>query len=43
MDRLVLRFRKSELGKAFADAWQATRLIRDLGEAAPPEPAPPVA
>lgn len=43
MDRLVLRFRNNEPGKAFADTWQATRIIRDLGEAAPPAPAPPVA
>jgi hypothetical protein len=41
MDRLVLRFRKSEPGTRFADAWQATRIVRDLGEAAAPQPAPP--
>jgi hypothetical protein len=41
MDRLVLRFRKSEPGTRFADAWQATRIVRDLGESAAPQPAPP--
>jgi hypothetical protein len=41
MDRLVLRFRKTADGKRFADTWQATRIIRDLGQAAPPQPAPP--
>lgn len=41
MDRLVLRFRKTEPGARFAEAWKAARLIRDLGEAAPTEPAPP--
>ena len=38
MDRLVLRFRKTDAGTRFADTWQATRIIRDLGEAAPPAP-----
>lgn len=41
MDRLVLRFRKDEAGTSFADTWQATRIIRDLGQAAAAEPAPP--
>jgi len=41
MDRLVLRFRKSEAGTRFADTWQAIRIVRDLGEAAAPQPAPP--
>lgn len=41
MDRLVLRFRKTPNGKRFADTWQATRIIRDLGQAAPAQPAPP--
>lgn len=43
MDRLVLRFRKTEAGNRFADAWQAARLIRDLGQAAPAEPVPATA
>jgi hypothetical protein len=42
MDRLVLRFRKSEAGARFASTWQATRIIRNLGEAAPESPAAPV-
>jgi hypothetical protein len=41
MDRLVLRFRKTTDGKRFADTWQATRIIRDLGQAAPAQPLPP--
>lgn len=41
MDRLVLRFRKTGDGKRFADTWQATRIIRDLGQAAPAQAAPP--
>ena len=44
MDRLVLRFRRTEPGTAFAAAWQASRIIRDLGGSAPAEPEPaPVA
>jgi hypothetical protein len=45
MDRLVLRFRKTETGAAFASAWTASRIVRDLGAAAPagPEPTPPSA
>ncbi len=43
MDRLVLRFRKTEPGILFADTWTATRIIRDLGQAAPQPPAPPTA
>jgi hypothetical protein len=35
MDRLVLRFRRTEPGAAFAGAWTASRLIRDLGASAP--------
>lgn len=38
MDRLVLRFRKTETGAAFASAWTASRIVRDLGASAPPEP-----
>ncbi|GAA5484180.1 hypothetical protein [Haloferula sargassicola] len=38
MDRLVLRFRKTEAGTRFADSWKAARLVRDLGQAAAPEP-----
>ena len=37
MDRLVTRFRKTAPGAAFADAWTTSRIIRDLGEAAPGE------
>ena len=40
MDRLVLRFRRSEPGTAFAAAWATSRIIRDLGESAPAEPEP---
>ena len=40
MDRLVLRFRRTEPGAAFAGAWSATRIIRDLGGSAPAEPVP---
>ena len=40
MDRLVLRFRKTEPGTAFANAWAASRIVRDLGGSAPAEPAP---
>jgi hypothetical protein len=45
MDRLVLRFRRTEPGTAFAGAWTASRTIRDLGGSAPaePQPATPVA
>ena len=38
--RLVLRLRRTEPGTAFAAAWQASRIIRDLGTAAPGEPEP---
>jgi hypothetical protein len=40
MDRLVLRFRRDEPGTRFAAAWQAARMIRDLGASAPAAPAP---
>jgi hypothetical protein len=44
MDRLVLRFRRTEPGAAFAGAWDTSRIIRDLGAAADePEPAIPAA
>jgi hypothetical protein len=46
MDRLVLRFRKTKTGAAFASAWTASRIVRDQGESAPPvgpEPTPPSA
>ena len=45
MDRLVLRFRRTEPGAAFANAWETSRTIRDLGTSAPaePEPATPTA
>jgi hypothetical protein len=45
MDRLVLRFRRTEPGAAFAGAWDTSRIIRDLGGSAPaePEPAAPAA
>jgi hypothetical protein len=35
MDALVLRFRKTEAGARFAEAWNAARLVRDLGKSAP--------
>ena len=43
MDRLVLRFRSTEAGARFAEAWKAARQVRDLGQAAPAEdePTPP--
>jgi hypothetical protein len=41
MDRLVLRFRRTEPGAAFAAAWQASRIVRDLGGSAPAAPVPP--
>jgi hypothetical protein len=40
MDRLVLRFRRTEPGTAFASAWKASRIVRDLGGSAPGEPEP---
>lgn len=40
MDRLVLRFRNSAPGTAFADNWKTARVIRNLG-ANSPEPVPP--
>ena len=41
MDRLVLRFRGTDGGRAFAAAWQAARIIRDYGHGpATPPPAP---
>ena len=40
MDRLVPRFRKTEAGTAFANAWSAARIIRDIGGSAPQPPAP---
>ncbi len=40
MDRLVLRFRKTEAGTRFASVWKTARIIRDLGEAAEKAPAP---
>lgn len=44
MDRLVLRFRKTAPGTRFVEIWQATRIIRDLGEAAAAaKQAPPTA
>ncbi len=41
MDRLVLRFRRTEAGAAFAAAWEAARIIRDLGTSGPADPTPP--
>jgi hypothetical protein len=41
MDRLVLRFRNTEPGARFAEAWKAARIVRDLGGSAPAEPEPP--
>ena len=40
MNRLVLRFPKTEPGTAFAKAWAASRIVRDLGGSAPAEPTP---
>lgn len=40
MDRLVLRFRKTEPDSAFANAWAASHIVRDLGGSAPAEPEP---
>ena len=40
MDRLVLRFRRSAPGTAFAEAWDAARIIRDLVGSAPDSPPP---
>jgi hypothetical protein len=41
MDRVVLRFRKTEAGANFAAAWKNARIIRDLGGSAPATPASP--
>lgn len=41
MDRLVLRFRKTEAGRHFAAAWKNARIVRDLGISKPAEPTPP--
>ena len=35
MDRLVLRFRRTEAGATFANVWAASRIVRDLGSSAP--------
>ena len=44
MDRIVLRFRKTEAGANFAAAWKNARIIRDLGTStAPTDPTPPTA
>jgi hypothetical protein len=40
MNRLVLRFPKTEPGTAFAKAWAASRIVRDLGGSTPAEPTP---
>lgn len=37
MDRLVIRFRRTAFGANFADAWVASRIIRDLGSSSPGE------
>jgi hypothetical protein len=42
MDRLVLRFRSTVPGKAFADNWFTARVVRNLGANNPEPPAPPV-
>jgi hypothetical protein len=41
MDRIVLRFRKTEAGAHFAAAWKNARIIRDLGMAGPTDPTLP--
>ena len=38
MDNLVLRFRRTEAGAAFAGAWAASRVVRDLGGSTPAKP-----
>jgi len=38
---IVLRFRKTEPGTRFADAWKNARIVRDLGGSGPAEPTPP--
>lgn len=43
LDRLVLRFRRTEPGARFAEAWQAARIVRDLGRGAGETPPPPAA
>jgi hypothetical protein len=40
MDRLVIRLRRSEPGIDFANAWAASRIVRDLGGSAATEPNP---
>ncbi len=40
LDRLVLRFRTTDAGKAFAENWKNARVIRNFG-ATNPEPVPP--
>ena len=40
LDRLVLRFRRTPEGAAFAENWKTARIIRDLG-ANNPDPEPP--
>ena len=41
MDRIVLRFRKTEAGANFVAPWQNARITRDLGSSAPAEPTAP--
>lgn len=38
MDRIVIRFRRTEPGTAFANAWAASRTVRDLGGSTPADP-----
>lgn len=41
MDRIVLRFRKTEAGANFAAAWKNARIIRDLGKIGGTDPTTP--
>ncbi len=43
MDRLVIRLGRTEPGAAFANAWSASRIVRDLGGSAPEDKAAPAA
>lgn len=43
LDRLVNRFRSQPGGPAFIANWRTARIIRDLGESAPPATPPPAA
>ena len=40
MDRLLPRLSRNPGGPEFANAWTASRIVRDLGTSAPTTPAP---